>query len=69
MECFQWNEEADIRRVREELADVLTYCILMADSFGLDIDEIVLSKLDVSRSKYPIEKSYGSSTKHDRLQD
>lgn len=69
LECFQWNDNADIQQVREELADVLTYCILMADSLGLDIEEIVSSKLAVSQSKYPVEKSYGNSTKHDRLQD
>lgn len=69
LECFQWNDDADIDDVRDELADVLTYCVLMADRLGLDIDEIVLAKLDESRSKYPVDKSFGTSTKYDRLQD
>lgn len=69
LECFQWNEDANIDDVRDELADVLTYCLLMADTLGLDIDEIVLAKLDESRSKYPVDKSFGTSTKYDRLQD
>jgi dCTP diphosphatase len=69
LECFQWNDDADIDDVRDELADVLTYCVLMADRLGLDLNEIVLAKLDESRSKYPVEKSLGTSTKYDRLQD
>jgi len=69
LECFQWNDDGDIHDVRSELADVLTYCILMADRLGLDMDEIVLEKLAVSKSKYPIETSFGNSTKYDRLQD
>jgi len=69
LECFQWNDDADIGDIRDELADVLTYCLLMADTLGLDIDEIVLAKLDESRSKYPVDKSFGTSTKYDRLQD
>lgn len=69
LECFQWNDDADIDDIRDELADVLTYCLLMADTLGLDIDEIVLAKLDESRSKYPVDKSFGTSTKYDRLQD
>ena len=28
-------------KIKEELADVLWYCILMADRCGLDMDEIV----------------------------
>lgn len=69
LECFQWNDDADVQDVRGELADVLTYCMLMADRLGLDVEEIVLAKLEESRSKYPVEKSHGRSTKYDRLQD
>ena len=69
LECFQWNDDADINDVRAELADVLTYCILMADALGMDIDELVMEKLDETRSKYPVEKSFGTSAKYDRLQD
>jgi NTP pyrophosphatase (non-canonical NTP hydrolase) len=69
LECFQWNDDADINDVRAELADVLTYCILMADTLGVDIDELVTEKLDETRSKYPVEKSFGTSAKYDRLQD
>lgn len=69
LECFQWSEEYDAVSVRAELADVLTYCLLMADRLGLDPDKIVLDKLEETRRKYPIEKSRGRSEKYDRLQD
>lgn len=67
LECFQWNADADPRHLREELADVLTYCLLLADRIGADADEIVLEKLAVTRQKYPVEKARGSSTKYDHL--
>ncbi|WP_067433509.1 nucleotide pyrophosphohydrolase [Nocardioides jensenii] len=69
LECFQWSGDHDVARVRDELADVLTYCHLLADKLGLDIDQIVLDKLDKTRSKYPVETARGSSEKHDRLPD
>lgn len=67
LECFQWNSEADVERVKEELADVLTYCHLLADRLGLDPDQIVLDKLAVTRAKYPVARAYGRSDKYDQL--
>jgi dCTP diphosphatase len=67
LELFQWNDEADDMQVRAELADVLTYCILLSEKLGFDLEELVETKLAESRSKYPIEKSYGTSEKYDRL--
>ena len=67
LECFQWNVDADKDRVEEELADVLTYCLLLADRLGVDPDQIVLDKLASTRAKYPVEKARGRSTKYDAL--
>jgi NTP pyrophosphatase (non-canonical NTP hydrolase) len=67
LECYQWGADADPKRVKEELADVLTYCLLLADRVGLDPDKIVLEKLEVTRAKYPVDKARGSSTKYDQL--
>lgn len=69
LECFQWSDEGDPARIREELADVLTYCHLLAAKLGLDADAIVLDKLETTRTKYPVDRSRGSSAKYDRLQD
>lgn len=67
LECFQWDTEADRGRIVDELADVLTYCYLLADKLGVDPDRIVLDKLEVTRSKYPTEHARDRSTKYDQL--
>lgn len=67
LECFQWSEDADEARVHEELADVVTYCILLAERLRVDLDKIVLEKLAVTKAKYPADKSRGRSTKYDSL--
>ncbi|MET4638154.1 nucleotide pyrophosphohydrolase [Mycetocola sp. 2940] len=67
LECFQWDAAADPARVREELADVLTYCVLLADRIGADPSQIVKDKLAKTREKYPTEKARGRSTKYDAL--
>lgn len=67
LECFQWSPEGSPEEVRDELADVLSYCFMLADHLNLDPNEIVLQKLQKTRSKYPVEKSRGRSTKYDRL--
>ena len=67
LECFQWNNNYDKDEVSEELADVFTYCIMMADKLGVDPKEIVLKKLDKTRKKYPVDKAKGVSTKYNKL--
>lgn len=67
LECYQWNADADPASVQDELADVLTYCLMLADRLGLDPDAIILEKLAKNRAKYPVEKARGRSTKYDQL--
>ena len=72
LELFQWSgadlECADTReRLREELADVLSYCILMADVCGLDLDEIMNEKVRKNEAKYPAEKARGNTAKYTEL--
>ena len=67
LELFQWSDEADLNLVSDELADVLTYCLLLADKIGVNPDEIVLAKLEKTRDKYPIALARGKSDKYDRL--
>ena len=67
LECFQWNNEYDLDEVKEELADVLNYCIQMADKLGLDPKQIVLDKMEKTAKKYPVEKAKGVSTKYTKL--
>ena len=67
LECFQWDRRYNTDDVCEELADVLSYCIMLADKLGVDIEEIVLNKLEKTKAKYPVEKSRGVSTKYNKL--
>lgn len=67
LELFQWGTDANHANIKDELADVLTYCILLADQYGLDPYELVIQKLEKTKEKYPVEKSKGKSDKYDRL--
>ena len=67
LECYQWSDEANLEHVKEELADVIVYCQNMLDCLGLDVDEIVNSKMDKNEQKYPVEKAFGSSRKYTEL--
>jgi len=67
LECFQWSPDADPARVREELADVLTYAYFLARAVDASPEELILEKLKITASKYPVDKSYGRSEKYDRL--
>jgi NTP pyrophosphatase (non-canonical NTP hydrolase) len=67
LECFQWSSDSDQAAVLEELADVLTYCYLLADKLGQNPNELILKKLQVTAEKYPVAVSKGRSDKYDRL--
>ena len=72
LEIFQWSGsdtvcESKQDKIKEELADVLCYCILMADRCGLDMDEIVQEKMKRNGEKYPVEKARDSAKKYDEL--
>ena len=67
LECFQWDSNADAEQVKDELADVLTYCLLLLDKYDLDLEAIIFEKLEKTIEKYPVEKARGSSEKYDRL--
>lgn len=68
LECFQWSDDDyDLGHVKEELADVIVYCMDMVDRLGLDVDEIINSKMDKNEAKYPVEKAKGSAKKYTEL--
>lgn len=72
LEIFQWSGSDTLcehkkDKIKEELADVLCYSILMADICGLDMDEIVRAKIKRNGEKYPVEKAKDSAKKYDEL--
>ena len=72
LEVFQWSG-ADLEcrdkldKIKEELADVVNYAVLMADACGLDLDEIVREKVRRNEEKYPVEKTFGNKAKYTEL--
>ena len=53
LECFQWSDtDYDLEHVKEELADVLNYCIQMSQVLNLDIVDILNAKMDKTEKKY-----------------
>ena len=68
LECFQWNDnEYNVEDVKEELADVMNYCIQMAQVLNVDIIDIINAKMDKVEKKYPVDKDKGVSTKYNKL--
>ncbi|WP_044810239.1 nucleotide pyrophosphohydrolase [Bacillus toyonensis] len=72
LENFQWKSSEDaieqnLENIKDELADVLIYSILLADQMNLDIEEVIQSKLEKNKRKYPVGKSFGSNKKYNEL--
>ena len=68
LECFQWSDtNYNIEEVKEELADVMNYCIQMSLVLNVDIIDIINAKMDKTELKYPVDKSKGVSTKYNKL--
>ena len=73
LEIFQWSADDLVcenkrDKIKEELADVINYCILMADACGLDLDEIVQAKVKRNSEKYPVELAFGNKAKYPELE-
>ena len=68
-EAFLWKDAKDVNveKVKEELADIFNYSILIADKYNLDIKQIVLDKIRRNAEKYPVDKAYGSAKKYNEL--
>lgn len=64
LECFQWNADSGLDAVKLEVADVLTYCILLCEVLEIDPIETIEQKLEISKVKYPVALSKGVSSKY-----
>ena len=69
LELFLWKDSNMVEksRVKEELADVFAYALLIADKYGFDVEEIILDKIKKNALKYPISKAKGTAKKYDEL--
>lgn len=76
-ELMQWRSDDDVRAfaatdagreaLADELADVFTYLVEVADALGIDLDAAVHAKIDKNAAKYPVELSRGSNAKYTEL--
>lgn len=69
LESFLWksSEQADVDKVKEELADVFAFAFLLAEEYGFDVKQIVLEKIEKNAMKYPVAKSRGVAKKYTEL--
>lgn len=69
LELFLWKnaEDANIEKVKDELADVFSFAFLLADKYNLNVKDIVLNKINQNAVKYPVEKSKGTAKKYNEL--
>jgi NTP pyrophosphatase (non-canonical NTP hydrolase) len=69
LELFLWKapEEANIEKVKEELADILAFAFLLAEKYNFDIKQIVLDKIAKNAEKYPVDKAKGTARKYNEL--
>lgn len=72
LEVYQWSatdlevgEKLD--KIKEELADIFMYGLLIADKYSLDLDQIILDKIKRNNEKYPVELAYNHKEKYDEL--
>ena len=71
-ELFLWktireSEEVDVSKIKEELADILSFSFLLAEKHGLDPFHIIAEKIKINAEKYPIEKAKGTAKKYTDL--
>lgn len=76
MEHFQWISMEESREVAgdprklaqigEELADVLCYCLALANQLELDISDTVARKMERNATKYPADEYKGRFGPEDR---
>jgi len=69
LQTFLWRDasEANLEKVKEELADVFYSAFLLADTYQLDVKQIIFDKLEKNAAKYPVDKAKGSNRKWDDL--
>lgn len=67
LECFQWKSDFNREEVKNEIADIFNYLILLEQELGIDLIEVTKEKLEENNRKYPVEKSKGNSKKYTKL--
>jgi NTP pyrophosphatase (non-canonical NTP hydrolase) len=67
LENYQFGSEGDLENIKEELADIMGYCLLLSEHYGFDIKTIINDKIDKNEIKYPVDKAFNTSKKYNKL--
>lgn len=76
LEEFQWKTdeeikeylaEAGFKHVKDEVADIAIYILLLSHDLGIDLAQAIKDKLKENAKKYPVAKAKGSAKKYDKL--
>ncbi|SFB12978.1 NTP pyrophosphatase, house-cleaning of non-canonical NTPs [Flavobacterium swingsii] len=71
-ELFLWKKEEEVEninkdRLKEELADILSFSFLLAEKHNLDVFDIISEKIKNNALKYPVDKAKGTAKKYNEL--
>lgn len=71
-ELFLWktikeSEEVDKEKLKEELADIIAYTLLLANKHNFDVKQMVLDKIKKNGEKYPVDKAKSNAKKYNEL--
>lgn len=74
-ELFQWKSDEEMEQyadsrndeLGDELADVLSYLLLISHKYGIDLAEAFRRKNVKAAEKYPVEKAKGNHKKYSEL--
>ena len=65
LENFQWGESSNNQQnIQEELADIMSYCLLLCEHYNLNPSTIIQEKIRVNEKKYPVDVVKGKSFKY-----
>ena len=56
-----------VEEISEELADIMNYCLRLAQVLNVDVIDIINAKMDKTEKKYPVNKAKGVATKYNKL--
>ena len=74
VEIFQWltSEESknlsskDLESAKEEIADIMIYLLRLSEKLNINIDEAVKEKIEINKTKYPVELSKNNAIKYNK---
>ncbi|ODM27233.1 nucleotide pyrophosphohydrolase [Acetivibrio mesophilus] len=76
MEHFQWKTDDEAKEylssskfddVKDEIADIASYLLLLSHDLGIDLNQAILDKVKKNELKYPVAKCRGKNNKYNDL--